>query len=267
MSTAPAVTIETITPAKAAEYLDLNTNNRAVRPARVAMYANAIREGRWQLTGEPITFNGTSLVNGQHRLKACIEAGTPFTTVVVRGVSNEAYDYIDSGLGRSASDVVQHAGVKNAVTAAAAARLVIGFETGVIHTGSQLASIAHRAAVKAEVLESIDEYDVSCQIAKKANATVGMNASALAAFRILALRRASHEKVTEFLDGAISGADLEAGDARLTLRNQMLGPHRPRDGVGNLALLIRAWNAWVSGSPTSAHQGVVSRHALPEVRE
>jgi hypothetical protein len=244
--TTPTITIETITPEKAAEYLGFNSNNRTPRMSRVELYAKAMADNDWRLTGEAIAFNGTALINGQHRLMACVQAGVPFTSVVVRGVDSDAYDYIDSGLGRTASDVVAHSKLTNDPTiAAAAAKLVIGYTTGTIHNSRALILMATRTAIKAEIETDPALYEAAAK-AGRAAWNRGFNTSTFAAFYVLS-HRYSPEHAAPFCEALLSGAGMDELDPRLTLRNQVLGPTRPRTNDVFLGLMIRAWNAWVAG--------------------
>ena len=79
------VEVEKITPELAKKYLANNKINRGLNKNSVAKYATSMQEGRWKLNGEPIQFNcdGT-LINGQHRLQACVRADTSFDTLVAR---------------------------------------------------------------------------------------------------------------------------------------------------------------------------------------
>ncbi len=56
-------------------------------PRFVARLAKAITEGRWAFNGDVIrlTDDGTGLIDGHHRLLACIEAGKPIETLLAFG--------------------------------------------------------------------------------------------------------------------------------------------------------------------------------------
>ena len=95
-------TIETITPARAAEMLASNTNNRPLRRALVESYARDMAAGNWKLNGETIIMGrDETLLNGQHRLHACVMANVPFTTLVVYGIERDAVMAMDSGANRN----------------------------------------------------------------------------------------------------------------------------------------------------------------------
>src|SRR4051794_26652549 len=86
----PGVYVVTITPDQAKELLVRNTNNRRQKDRAIAEYARAMRTGAWQVTNQGLGFDkkGT-LADGQNRLLACIEADTPFTTLVATGLDPE----------------------------------------------------------------------------------------------------------------------------------------------------------------------------------
>lgn len=95
--------VETITPAVAKAMLKHNVGNRPVDKERVAMLAADIVAGNWHENGESIKFdkNG-NLVDGQHRLMACILAGIPIKSIVIRGVEDARG--IDCGKKRTFGD-------------------------------------------------------------------------------------------------------------------------------------------------------------------
>jgi hypothetical protein len=102
---------------------EINKHNRKQRPKDIARYAEYMRTGRWSLNGDTIVFSVTGrLLNGQHRLKACIQAGVSFRTHVVFGIDDDAFDVFDDGRKRSGSDAFHVAGVVNSSITAPATR-------------------------------------------------------------------------------------------------------------------------------------------------
>src|SRR2546430_282208 len=99
--------IVTITPELAQEWLDRGGTNRKVTRRRIEAMTAAIQRGEWQLTGEAIKLDDEGRVrDGQNRLHAIVEAGVPVRSVVARGVSEDAFDVMDTGRSRSAADVL-----------------------------------------------------------------------------------------------------------------------------------------------------------------
>jgi len=104
--TEPHCTRMTVTPARAAHWLEYaNTNNRSVRDAHVRQLARDMAQGRWRLTHEAITFDPHGvLLDGQHRLWAVVIANVPVEMHVWFGVTNDALAVIDRGKTRTLSD-------------------------------------------------------------------------------------------------------------------------------------------------------------------
>lgn len=102
--------VETITPAKAAEYLRLNVKNRKLSKKKVREYTRDIKSGKWQLSPEGISFykNGT-LCNGQHRLNAIISANIPVKMAVTYNVPNDTV-MIDKNIARTTKNIMDMEG-------------------------------------------------------------------------------------------------------------------------------------------------------------
>jgi hypothetical protein len=117
-----------ITPTFAAQLLARNDANRPVRPQHVDALARDMEAGRYQLNGEAIkvALDGT-LLDGQHRLMACVKSGRPFETLLVTGLSHSVMQTIDSGVQRLHSDRLAIRGIKNANIVSAAIRVLTAF--------------------------------------------------------------------------------------------------------------------------------------------
>ena len=240
----PQFEMVTVTPALAAEWLKHNVNNRRLRKIRVDTYANELREGHWQFTGDTVKFDtNCNLIDGQHRLAACVETGVTVELLVVRGLAPEAFDVLDRNLPRSASDVFAQHDLADHNRIPAAARLVIGHNIGQIHNHYVLTSFTTTSCLLKEVLSNQESYYRAARVAARARA-VGFNPSGLIAFMVLAGSKFDSECVSDFVESCISGTGLEEGDARIALINVMRGPRRPKTNADQLASLIRAWNAW-----------------------
>lgn len=79
--------VETITPEIAAKYLKHNGVNRSIRPAKVRNYARDMKNGKWQLSPQGISFyEDGELADGQHRLSGVILANVPVELYVTYDV-------------------------------------------------------------------------------------------------------------------------------------------------------------------------------------
>ena len=147
------IVTEKITPKQAQKYLEDNVeNNRPVSDRHVAVLARDMKSGNWVQNGETIKFNGTgALLDGQHRLWACTEAGVPFTTAVARGVPS--LDDVDRGRPRTMSHILAMRQVKNAVKVSVALRTIWRWE----NTNWRSAQIVPSTR---ESLELLDAYPI-----------------------------------------------------------------------------------------------------------
>lgn len=116
-SNGPRMSVETITPAIAEEMLKHNINNRPIKRSQVVFLTNEILSNRWITTGQAITFVGKTLVDGQHRLQAVIEAGKPITSCVIRFPSTantkQIFQVTDRGVPRTFADTLAMQGESN----------------------------------------------------------------------------------------------------------------------------------------------------------
>lgn len=122
------VSIVAITPEIAKEMLEHNTRNRKLNCAHVEALKGAFRAGEMVMNGETIIFGvDDTLLNGQHRLTACVESGRTFISLVVRGIDTDAFKTIDLNRVRSAADALQMDGVTSACNVAAAVQSLVHF--------------------------------------------------------------------------------------------------------------------------------------------
>lgn len=118
--------ITIITPEIAKQWLGQNVKNRKATGSTVSKYARDMKTGKWQLTGDSIKFDvHRNLLDGQHRLMACVSADTPFQTFVVYGLPSIAQDVMDIGKVRRADDVLHLKGLHNTTATVAALRVLL----------------------------------------------------------------------------------------------------------------------------------------------
>lgn len=120
-----------ITPAIAASLLSKNTRNRPINQKRVADLAREMTRGGFKFNGDTIRVdvNGV-LLDGQHRLSACVASGCDFQCILVTGLPPEVMPTIDQHSKRTVGHVLAIEGVKNSNFVAAAIRNAYGVATG-----------------------------------------------------------------------------------------------------------------------------------------
>ena len=98
--------VELVSPKRASEYLQHNTDNRKLRGWWVGSIAGAITRGEWVLTHQGVAFDTTGkLIDGQHKLYAIIAANKPVMLAVYRGISSDAFKVLDIGVKRSYAEI------------------------------------------------------------------------------------------------------------------------------------------------------------------
>ena len=118
-----------VTPTHAERLLANNDSNRAVSQRTVNAYAAIMGAGDWALNGESIIVNGDgTLLDGQHRLLACVQSGKSFPSLIVEGVGKETFVTVDSGKTRSLADAMCIEGIPNYTAAAATARCLVAYK-------------------------------------------------------------------------------------------------------------------------------------------
>lgn len=252
MSTLNAA-IETITPAIAAEWLRANTCNRPLNQNHIARLAAMMRAGRWRLTGETIVFSAQGvLMDGQHRLHACIESGTTIKVMVVRGTSEDAVHFIDGARQpRQGKDALAMAGFADGKGLAGAIRAVmiqrIAEQRGAPPQASKYFMDNDEIIAAASQETGLGEW-VRRLKGRPACTVLQPRARMAACFYLLEER--GGDLAVEFFNAVIDGAALDRGDPRLTVRNAMIAEvasaakHSPDWRV---AVIVKAWNAWLRG--------------------
>lgn len=253
--------IETITPEAATEILNGNEGNRPIRDGRVDELARSITEKRWRLTNDAIAMTGPShkkpgrLLNGQHRLYACIEAAAPIEVLVLYGADEEAYAVMDTGAKRSASDLLPRPYQNER---RGATLLVYCYHR------SLLSCTAYNASPGND--EILAEYEQHSMIGYTVDADLhALKALTLAKTGVLGgfalLREHDTEGANAFIERVLKGHNLGKDDPELTLRNRLItestsGTRRARRPTAATygAMVIKAWNAKQTKSPLTKIQ-------------
>lgn len=121
-----------VTPEYAAQLLAGNTHNRDISLHHVIALAEDMAAGAWDRNGETIKIaaDGT-VIDGQHRLLACIRSGCSFWTLIVTDLPSVAVqESVDTGLVRGLGAVLKLRGESNYVPLAATIRSIALWESG-----------------------------------------------------------------------------------------------------------------------------------------
>ena len=238
------ITIEEVTPEMAKDWLGKNTFNRNKSEIHVAHLAEAMYLDEWRLNGEAIIFDSKGrLQNGQHRLWACIEAATSFTTVVIRGADSDAIFTIDVGRKRSLADALQLRGEKDVATLGNLLVWTWRWENGLMDQGgrsrptnvSMLKLLDERPEIR-------DAITVGWRFRKALRAPSGLMCALWYQFGLI-----DQDDADFFLEQCVTGEDLSDGDPAFAWRRWMNARYLerlkpPQQVVA--AITVKAWNGF-----------------------
>lgn len=261
-----------VTPEMATKWLEGKVHNREVRDSVVHRYAEDMKAGRWGLTHQGLAFNPDGkLLDGQHRLWAIISANQAVWMTVAYNVPDEAQQYIDGGVSRTAVDVMRLADPDSEVTnfrMAIARQMLIGTRTQVNMSRAELIEFytEHHKAIEFVVAEVFQGKKILRATPAPVAAVVGR-----------AYYHEDKERLKEFgrilLDGLVKSPDRDG--AAILLRNWlMMGSptydktHRVSKTLLQYMKAQRALSAFLSGEQMrSLYPAKDEQWALPgEIR-
>ena len=235
--------------------LDANVHNRRLSQVQAISYARMMEQpGGWPYVGDPIRVDKNGrLLDGQHRLRAVELCGVPLVVDIILGLEPETQDVMDTNSTRKAPQQVAMAGIKHAVAAAPAARLLMrwGFHDDPELETWALASDSY-APARPEVTrwcrQHKDAIERSAGLGFAVFSAVGIKPSIAAAVHFRA-SRISVDWADKFLHFLRTGEDMSAGNPILTLRNKFSRQRQlsiREDQNEQLYHTVTAWNYWTA---------------------
>jgi hypothetical protein len=250
------------TPQMASDLLDKHAHekNRPLRQGKIQTYADDMRAGKWDLNGETVIIgDDETVLDGHHRLWACIMAETPFETAVVRGVDPKTFKTIDTGAHRTGADVVYITSDSRKYhrTVAGAALLIIRYESGKV--------LSRGKVLPREIATYFEEHPDLETWAEAANkGPMKPFGAPIAATTYLASGK-YRARAADFVDALTSGAALDKGSPVLALRNRLLTPSGRLIAEERFALVTQGWNAYVEGRSLTRMQ-MFKGDKFPKIR-
>lgn len=245
--------VEFFTVQKAQELLGSNTpHQRSIAATNQKKIESDLINGRWQLNGEAIIISKTGkLLDGQHRLLACMNTKVGFWSVVSRGVEDECFNLINIGKGRSLADVLKIAGEKNCANLAATLGRLGEYVRDSASVGSRTsASISAPEAfdLLATMPSVRDSVAANCFI----SSGEVMSCGRIAWLHCLAYDE-NPEAAEVFFPKLQTGELLKSDSPIYMLRARMIADKQSKAKLPTrevLALLVKSWNAFISEKPT-----------------
>lgn len=247
-----------VTPDVASEMLVSNTHNRNLKAKRFE-FAEDMRNGDWRPEiCDPIRFapDGT-LLDGQNRLHAVIDAGVSVPFLVVRNVPMDSQTVMDSGTPRRFSDALKLQGEDHHQTLAAVVRLAWEWERGVSY-------LARGRATNSQLSRFLDEHpelrDYSTNKSRSVGDACHLPASIVGCLW-WAFDKIDDEDAEFFFERLADDTNHHKSEPihelRRTLHNAAegaRGARGQRDRVWMMAVTIKAWNAYRAGETVGLYR-------------
>lgn len=252
--------IKLITPEMAKKILDKAAEsgciNRQINRFKVETYADAIKKGQWKDNGVAISFDENGiLMDGQHRLHACILAGLPISVMVHENVSRDTFDTFDCGVPRTAGQVLSMAGIsKYSHTVASIVRGVNDLRH-IGHTALNMMTMTNTQV--REICEQDSEmYQYAAQFASCAVVTskcLTPKMVGTVAYYLIRDLKQDIKVVENFLTG-ITSIDSSENPYINKLRRWLISHRGERmSDRTKLGYIILTWNAMVTNSRMPAY--------------
>lgn len=250
------VTSELVTPEKAANYLKINVENRKIRTFHVDVLADDMANGRYLPNGATLSFGVAEidgreteiLFDGQHRLTAIVQSGMPQWMLVVRGVAREAHKTIDIGRIRGLSDHLGFDHYPNATLLASTLAVVQAYDDDKLRVRS---SRNGSKSALYELLGREPEITESSSFLSSRRSPFYASSHA-AALHHLVRREGGRHLADQFIEALRSDVGLSEGDPILSYqrwaRNMATRNKGSVPRADRMAVLIKTFNAWASGS-------------------
>lgn len=236
---------ETITPEAAERMLTFNVSNRPLNERHVKRLAREMSLNRWKFNGDTICVNGSRLIDGQHRLAACIESKCSFETLVVYGVDSNVFDTKDVGRARTTGDTLSILGEVNVNRLAAGLALFDRYMTGRMCNSS----IRY---TNQDIQDLLKKYPDMREVANTCTTHRKMIPPSVRVACQYLFRKIDREQADQFIDDVLRGHDLPADDPVLMLRERLMNNAMNKSKLRPeyiTALMIKTWNARRSGKP------------------
>lgn len=265
-----------VTPEVARAWLRHNYRNRNQRKTGKRDYASDIANERYDINGTTVTFSrplaegedqdvpagSVMLIDGQHRLEACVEANKPFVVYVAYGIKPEARRTVDTGIRRQLADVFAMDGEQHAFVLASVVKRAYFWAQGDRHLAMREESFTHQLAQ--DFLDAHPELRRSAEIASRTQAqflsTTGQNIrQSVTGLAHWLFMRADEEQAPEFFARVGDGTNMDHDHPVMALRRRLVRDKTYKVQVATrretyhapdwqvLCYHIRAWNVFLTG--------------------
>jgi hypothetical protein len=253
-----------IAPDMAREMLEhFNSENRPLSSSRSETLARVILAGDWDPNNAQalvVDWNG-QLINGQHRLLACVLADQPIRVLVAFGRNPDSRKTIDTIMKvRDNADLLALVGEAKSKQLSSLLTLVRHWDagrrdSGLVRAGFYFEELARTLEARPDVRESLTWSHAVLQ-------RLRLTTPRAMAFAHHIMGRVDAKARERFFEALIEGTGLKAGDPVLLLRNRLMRRVTERNravardngqdsAFVQILMIFQAWNHWRAGSKIS----------------
>jgi hypothetical protein len=232
-------------PNMAAFLLNVNTMNRNIKHHYVKELKLKLENDEWKNNYNPIVISHDGiLLDGQHRLSACVQSGLSFVCDVRLGANKEHFPEIDTGINRTPKDVLSMCGRDcGSIRAAALAMLLRYEEKRLNYSGTMVRKLSRVQLIELEA-QNPDIIEACQPYANMLYKSCGVMQST-GYFTFYIFQKIDRDLAIHLFEKLCSGVGLEEGSPILALRNSLFTNKKSRSKMNRMfiaALLIKCWN-------------------------
>jgi hypothetical protein len=246
--------VEKITPHRALELLNTSAGNRSIRRSMVLRFAEDMENGKWVVNGEPVIISNTGrLIEGHHRMHACIRAATAFETVTIYGIPDSAFPTLNTGGSRSPGDVFNIERVPNANKVTSLITKSLHYHHSIGKTTINQWNLPYNLT-KQKLLEVYrtdpEGYDAATSRVGTLYNEIPQIVPSIAGGMHYLFTTVDTKMAEDFMQRFISGANMSETHPAMALRRAWAkrGTYKRRSGAEEMMVITcHAWNAFRNG--------------------
>ncbi len=234
-----------LSPAMATKLLEANKLNRPLSQAHVDRIAKQITGGKWRFNGDTIKIAvNDDVLDGQHRLWACILADMPIDTVIVDNIEREAFSTIDTiRKPRSGADILSLCGLdRHRKNVAAALAWLLRWQ----RSAFPAVRAPKNRIENSDIEDAFDAHPSMVEAVERTRRLRGVMPVSIASFLYYVFSNKDQELADKFVDALENPAGMAVSHPFFQYRTWLLlSKNQPRriDPVMVVAHAVKAWNA------------------------
>ena len=238
-----------LSPDMAKRLLRFNTRNRKIQPNHVKMIASDIKDGNWMMNGQPICFtanpfqagadpSNTRLLNGQHRLQACIMANEPIEIWLAFDVDEAAFATYDNHAKRSMLFQIEKETVFDERVMMAAAKFMWRVDNG-------FDVLAAKTPTTTQLSKTLEKHPMLFKVFSDARRLKDFGSAGVLTYVLARVKEERDDFYDDYFDVLESGTGIEKGNPFGPLRTEIVGAYKAKAKRADmLKLHLMAWEAY-----------------------